>query len=55
MKTRIARWCVRCFERSGRKAQVIDEDQVMDLHTKIGVLALANAFLERNLKPWGGK
>ena len=43
------------FERGGRKAPVIDEDQVRDLHAKIGELAVANPFLERKLKPWGGK
>ena len=43
------------FERGGRKAPVIDEDQVRDLHAKIGELAVANSFLERKLKPWGGK
>jgi hypothetical protein len=37
------------------KAPVIDEDQVRDLHAKIGELAVANSFLERKLKPWGGK
>ncbi len=42
------------FERGGRKAPVIDEDQVRDLHAKIGELAVANSFLERKLKPWGG-
>ena len=30
------------FERGGRKAPVIDEDQVRDLHAKIGELAVAN-------------
>jgi transposase len=25
------------------------------LHAKIGELAVANSFLERKLKPWGGK
>ena len=43
------------FERGGRKAPVIDEDQVRDLHAKIGELAVANSFLEKKLKPWGGK
>ena len=32
------------FERGGRKAPVIDEDQVRDLHAKIGELAVANSF-----------
>ncbi|WP_371705787.1 transposase [Paracoccus sp. Arc7-R13] len=43
------------FERGGRKAPVIDEDQVRDLHAKIGELAVADSFLERTLKSWGGK
>lgn len=34
------------FERGGRKAPVIDEDQVRDLHAKIGELAVANPFLK---------
>lgn len=42
------------FERGGRKAPTMDEDQVKDLHAKIGELAVANSFLERKLKPWGG-
>ena len=43
------------FERGSRKAPMIDEDQVRDLHAKRGELAVANSFLERKLKPWGGK
>lgn len=43
------------FERGGRKKPEIDEDQVKELHAKIGELAVANSFLERKLKPWGGK
>ncbi len=35
------------FERSRRKAPVIDEDQVRDLHAKIGELTVVNSFLER--------
>ena len=31
------------FERGGRKAPVIDEDQVRDLHAKIGELAVADS------------
>lgn len=42
------------FERGGRKAPAMDEDQVKELHAKIGELAVANSFLERKLKPWGG-
>ena len=43
------------FERGIRKALMIDEDQVGNLHAKIGELAVANSFLARKLKPWGGK
>ena len=43
------------FERGGRKRPEIDEEQVKELHAKIGELAVANSFLERKLKPWGGK
>ena len=43
------------FERGGRKKSEIDEEQVKELHAKIGELAVANSFLERKLKPWGGK
>jgi transposase len=42
------------FERGGRKAPEIDEEQVKDLHAKIGELAVANDFLSRNSKPWSG-
>ena len=43
------------FERGSRKRPEIDEDQIRDLHAKIGELAVANSFLERKLKPWTGK
>ena len=43
------------FERGGRKKPEIDEEQVKELNAKIGELAVANSFLERKLKPWGGK
>ncbi|WP_417729130.1 transposase [Roseovarius sp.] len=43
------------FERGGRNKPEIDEEQVNELHAKIGELAVANSFLERKLKPWGGK
>ncbi|MEM6373413.1 MAG: transposase, partial [Pseudomonadota bacterium] len=33
------------FERGGRKAPDIDEEQVQDLHAKTGELAVANEFL----------
>ena len=38
-----------------RKAPEVDEEQVKDLHAKIGELAVANDFLARKLKPWTGK
>jgi transposase-like protein len=43
------------FERGGKKAPEIDEEQVKELHAKIGELAVANDFLSRKLKPWGLK
>ncbi len=43
------------FERGGRKRLEVDEEQVKELHAKIGELAVANSFLEQKLKPWGGK
>jgi len=43
------------FERGGKKVPEIDEEQVRDLHAKIGELAVANDFLARKLKPWTGK
>ena len=43
------------FERGSRKKPEIDEEQVKELHAKIGELAVAISFLERKLRPWGGK
>lgn len=43
------------FERGRKKTAAIDEDTVRALHAKIGELAVANDFLSRKLKPWGGK
>ncbi|GAB5497688.1 MAG: hypothetical protein Phyf2KO_27680 [Phycisphaerales bacterium] len=43
------------FERGSLKKPEMDEEQVKELHAKIGELAVANSFLERKLKPWGGK
>jgi transposase len=43
------------FERGGLRKPEIDEDQVKELHAKIGELAVANDFLSRKLKPWGVK
>ena len=41
------------FERGGKKAPVVDEERVKELHAKIGELAIANDFLARKLRPWG--
>ena len=43
------------FERGGKKTPETDEEQVKELHAKIGELAVANDFLSRKLKPWIGK
>ena len=43
------------FERGGKTAPAIDEEQVKELHAKIGELAMANDLLSRKLKPWIGK
>ena len=43
------------FERGGRRKPEIEEEQVKELHAKIGELAVANDFLSRKLKPWGVK
>jgi transposase len=43
------------FERGSHKKLEIDKEQVKELHAKIGELAVANSFLERKLKPLGGK
>ena len=43
------------FEWGGKKAPEIDEEQMKELHAKIGELAVANDFLSRKLKPWGLK
>ncbi len=43
------------FERGGRKASEIDEEQLRELRAKIGELAVANDLLSRKLKPWTGK
>ena len=43
------------FERGDRKAPEVDEDQISDLHAKIGELAVANGFLARKLEHWTGK
>jgi transposase len=42
------------FERGGKKTTEVDEALVKELHAKIGELAVANDFLSRKLKPWGG-
>ncbi|WP_237059692.1 IS3 family transposase [Loktanella sp. M215] len=41
------------FERGGRKTPVIDEDQVRDLHAKIGELAVANFFFGKKAQTLG--
>ncbi|CTQ60244.1 hypothetical protein LA5095_00955 [Roseibium album] len=43
------------FARGGKRKPEIDEDQMKELHAKIGELAVANDFLSRKLKPWGVK
>lgn len=43
------------FERGGRKSMEIDEEQVKELHAKIGELALVYEISSRKLKPWIGK
>ncbi|WP_371832350.1 hypothetical protein [Rhodalgimonas zhirmunskyi] len=43
------------FERGGRRAPEVDEEQVRDLHAKIGELAAVNDFWARKRKPWTGK
>ncbi|OKL42888.1 transposase [Pseudovibrio exalbescens] len=43
------------FERGGKRKPEIDEEQVKELHAKIGELAVANDFLSRKLKPWSVK
>ena len=39
------------FKRGSRITPEVDEEQVKDLHAKIGELAVANDFLARKLKP----
>jgi len=43
------------FERGGKKAADVDEEQMKELHAKIGEQAVANDFLSGKLKPWGLK
>lgn len=43
------------FERGSKKSAEVDEETVRSLHAKIGELAVANDFLSRKVKPWGGK
>ena len=42
------------FERGGREKPEIVEEQVKGRYARIGGLAVANAILERRLKPRGG-
>jgi transposase len=39
------------FERGSQKGPEVDEEQVKDLHVKIGELVVGNDFLGRKLKP----
>ena len=55
MLRRVAGFCSAVDKRGGQRKPEIDEEQVKELHAKIGELAVANSFLERKLKPWGGK
>ena len=42
------------FERGGgKRTPELNEEQMKDLHAKIGELAVANDFLSKKLKPWG--
>ena len=41
------------FERGGRKAPEVDEEQVKDLHAKIGELAVANDFFGQKAQTLG--
>ena len=41
------------FERGGRKKPEIDEEQVKELHAKIGELAVANSFLAQKAQALG--
>jgi len=44
------------FERGGRKAPEVNEEQAKDLHAKIGWgVGCRQRFLARKLKPWTGK
>jgi transposase len=43
------------FERGGKKKRRDRRGDGAELHAKIGELAVANDFLSRKLKPWGGK
>ena len=43
------------FERGGKRAPEIDEEQMKELHAKLGELAVANDFLSLKLKSWGLK
>jgi transposase len=43
------------FAHGGKRKLEINEDQVKDLHVKIGELAVVNEFLSRKLNPLGVK
>lgn len=55
MEARRARRHVRRVRARQPKEAQSDEEHVKELHAKIGKRAVANSFLERKLKPWGGK
>lgn len=42
------------FEKGAGKTPEVDAGTLRELHAKIGELAVANDFLSRKLKPWGG-
>lgn len=43
------------FERGGKKAPEVGEEQMKEQHAKIWELAVANEFLSRKLKHWAPK
>ena len=51
MKTAMLEGASGVFERGIWKTPEVDEEQVKDLHVKLGELAVANDFLSRKLRP----
>ncbi|WP_302664666.1 hypothetical protein [Leisingera sp. NJS204] len=43
------------FKRGSKKGPEIGEEQVKELHAKIGELVVAIDFLSRKRKPWTGR